>query len=138
MTRSSTSSTVPPKKAQPQKLKAPPAKVLTKVYDIGNGRDIHEYDDNTMEYFPSSEYDSIVNPRVQREDLTSPIRDTPETINSDAPAMLSFPTDFVNCMDPNLAIGTTIDIDELTFKMRKDKCLDEAEEAYNLDHDIEA
>jgi hypothetical protein len=36
-------------------------------------------------------------------------------------------------MDPNLAIGTTIDIGELTFKMRKDK----AEEAYNLDHDIE-
>jgi hypothetical protein len=48
---SSTSSTVPPKKAQPPKLKAPPAKVLTKVYDIGNGRDIHEYCDNTIEYF---------------------------------------------------------------------------------------
>ena len=62
---SSTSSTVPPKKAQPPKSKAPPTKVLVKVYDIGDGHDVHQYDDKTIEYFSLSEYDSMVNPTVQ-------------------------------------------------------------------------
>ena len=32
----------------------------------------------------------------------------------------------------------SFNIAEFTFKTRKDKCLDEAEEAYKIDHDIEA
>ena len=79
----------------------------------------------------------MVNPSVQRDDLTSPFGNTPETINSDAPAALSFPPSYVNYMNPDIGLETNIDIAELTFKMLKDKCLDEAEEAYNLDHDIE-
>ena len=31
-----------------------------------------------------------------------------------------------------------MEISEMTFKMRKDKGLDEAEEAYKTDHDIDA
>ena len=29
----------------------PPAKVLSKVYDNGDGRDIHEYEDGTIVFF---------------------------------------------------------------------------------------
>ena len=41
-------------------------------------------------------------------------------------------------MDPDLALEMSMEIAEMTFKMRKDKCLDEAKEAYKIDHDIEA
>ena len=49
------------------------------------------------------------------------------------------PPGFVNhIVDPDIAMEMNIEIAEMTLKIHKDKCLDEAEEAYNIDYDIEA
>ena len=41
------------------------------------------------------------------------------------------PPEFENCkMNPDLALEMSMEIAKMTFKMRKDKCLDEAIEAY--------
>ena len=86
---SSTSSTIPSKKPQSVKPKNHQAKVLSKVYDNGDGREIYECDDKTIKYFPASEYDSMVNPPVQGESLHSSSAGSPETVNSDVPSSLS-------------------------------------------------